>query len=65
MKEGDESIKGFMIELNRQWEEVFGHSYTQCYQLSLFDGEIGELHRKHLEFASRNGKNGEVVGKDG
>ena len=43
-----------LIELNREWMELFDHSYTACYSLSLYDGEIGEEHRGHLAYVANH-----------
>jgi len=48
----NEKLRDYLVQLNAEWMRVFDHSYTQCYQLSLLDGEIGELHRKHIEFVA-------------
>lgn len=35
------------------WYEIFGHSYGHCVQLAALDGEIGEIHRHHLEYMDK------------
>ena len=39
--------------LNEIWMEMFAHKYTWCVQLSVFEGDIGALHRNHLESFER------------
>ena len=40
----------FLRELNTEWMRVFGHTYNECYQLSLLGGQIGAVHEGHINF---------------
>lgn len=44
------------------WYEIFGHSYGHCVQLAALENEIGEIHRKHLDYINRliNNENSEL-----
>ncbi len=42
----------FLRELNTEWLRVFGHTYNECYQMSLLGGEIGAVHEGHINFVS-------------
>lgn len=53
MKEGAKAPQVSLEELNEVWYEVFGHYYTHCIQLSKLQGEIGALHRGHIEYIQK------------
>ena len=42
-----------LARLNEVWYEVFGHTYEQCLALSEIEGPVGEPHRAHIEFITK------------
>ena len=50
MKEGAKAPEISLAELNEAWYDLFGHHYNHCVQLSKIEGEIGQIHRGHIEY---------------
>lgn len=45
--------EGLEAEINRIWEEIFGHTYTECRQLAMMVGPIGNEHLAHINSVSK------------
>ena len=42
--------KEMPIELDIMWQEVFGHTFNECFNLTKIPGEIGKLHQSHIRY---------------
>lgn len=50
MKETIYPYKRMPTELNEMWQEVFGHTFQECFQLAQLPDEIGKLHQNHIKY---------------
>ena len=42
--------KEMPVELDKMWQEVFGHTFNECFNLAKISGEIGKLHQGHIRY---------------
>lgn len=42
--------KQMPTELNGMWYEVFGHTFSECFELAKLPNEIGKLHQGHIRY---------------
>lgn len=42
--------KEMPVELNEMWFDLFGHTFTECFELAKVSGELGKLHQGHIRY---------------